>query len=429
MILRALALLLLATAAAPVRSALLANKERRRLRSAPAGNRTTSDGKVLPLSVPDSETPIRVLISAFKDGERCANTLYRALLQAEHPERVSFSVLQALGPGDVNCLEEFTFRQLPELCPEQACRRETLSRVHFWTIPREEGKGPVHQRGLLSDRADLSGESSMCLSIDSHMDFAEAWDRDLLEDWSATENEFAVLTAYPQATWNGHRVGKRYWISLCGYFLQEGLPRGSTSVSMENGPEGGKPVLTMNWAAGQSFSRCHAERDVPPDKNLAWIFDGEEVNRAVRLWTHGYDLYNPSLSVILHNYTAASQEFWSYAPAGAGDAERLAGEARLEKLLHGRTAAGEFGRYGLGDQRSLEDYVAWSHTDLGGQWREFLLSRGFMPNLDGKTRKGDSEPESSPSFCEALERAPVRSAAELLARARGGAEGGASALA
>ena len=41
--------------------------------------------------------------------------------------------------------------------------------------------------------------------------------------------------------------------------------------------------------------QCRAEKEVPNDKNLKQIFDGEEFSRGIRLWTHGtwytYKLY------------------------------------------------------------------------------------------------------------------------------------------
>mmetsp|Transcript_86641 Transcript_86641/g.240226 ORF Transcript_86641/g.240226 Transcript_86641/m.240226 type:complete len:425 (-) Transcript_86641:77-1351(-) len=390
-----------------------------------AAQRGDAGLQVRPLSPVGPETPIHLLISAFQDGPRCANTLYRALRQAEHQERISFSVLQAVGEGDVNCLEEFRSKHMPLLCAGGAakpsgCAAEVLARVHFWTIPPTEGKGPVHQRGLLSERADLSGDGSMCLSMDSHMDFTPHWDSDLLEDWAAAENEFAVLTAYPLATSDVAVAGKRSWISLCGYFLADGVPRGATGGTMFNGRGGlrSRPMLTMNWAAGQSFSRCHAERNVPVDKHLMWMFNGEEVNRAVRLWTHGYDLYNPRVNVVLHNYTHATQRFWSYR-SGSQAADEAASNRRLQALLQGDAAAAGFGRYGLGDQRTLEEYVTWSRTDLGGRWGAFLKRKGLAPALGGNGNSGGAgQPGSVTDFCEGLQRAPVRSAQELAETAK-----------
>eukprot|EP00408_Alexandrium_pacificum_P006525 CAMPEP_0171232470 /NCGR_PEP_ID=MMETSP0790-20130122/40425_1 /TAXON_ID=2925 /ORGANISM="Alexandrium catenella, Strain OF101" /LENGTH=409 /DNA_ID=CAMNT_0011698707 /DNA_START=45 /DNA_END=1274 /DNA_ORIENTATION=- len=400
-----LAVLALACAASSVQPALAGKGGLRGLRRATPA--PPSD-RVRPLSTPDGRTPIHLLISAFQDGPRCANTIFKALQKAEHPGRVTFNVLQAAGEGDVDCKEEFRTQMLPKLCRHSNCSSKMLSRVRYWKIALEEGKGPVHQRGILSERADISGKDSMCLSTDSHMDFTKGWDRDLLADWTAADNEFAVLTSYPMSTTDEKNAGKKSWISTCGYFLSDGVPRGATGGTMFDG-QATKPKLTMNWAAGQSFARCHAERNVPVDKNLRWMFNGEEVNRAVRLYTHGYDLYNPSVDVVLHNYSHASQKFWSYT-SPTKDAEAAASRDRLQVLLQGRATAQEFGHFALGSQRSIEDYVTWAHTDLGGQWRAFLEHKGIEPMFEGK-----SQPGSDTTFCEQLKRVPVRSPEELVA--------------
>ena len=46
---------------------------------------------------------------------------------------------------------------------------------------------------------------------------------------------------------------------------------------------------------------ANMERAVPVDWHLRWIFTGEEINRAVRLFTHGYDMYLPTCAAVLHN--------------------------------------------------------------------------------------------------------------------------------
>lgn len=163
-----------------------------------------------PLSVPNEDTQIHMLISAFQDGERCATTIKRALSNARHPLRLSFNVMQAVGEGDLTCIDEFRSKHLPTICHgEVQCETATLARIHAWTIPLERGKGPVHQRGLLSERAQLSGESSMCLSTDSHMSFVKDWDELMLQDWTLANNEFAVLSAYPLSSSDEEVAGKK----------------------------------------------------------------------------------------------------------------------------------------------------------------------------------------------------------------------------
>jgi len=352
-----------------------------------------------------------MLISAFQDGDRCANTIRRALDKARSPNRLSFNVLQAVGPNDIVCLEEFKSKQLPNLCSGQPkdCEATTLARIHVWTIPLEEGKGPVHQRGLLSERAILPGQDSMCLSTDSHMSFIDAWDDLLIQDWNSTNNEFAVLSAYPLATRDAKIAGTNSHINLCGYFLEAGVPRGVTGATLFNKEQHPKPTLTMNWAAGQSFSRCHAEKNVPVDKELRWLFTGEEVDRAVRLWTHGYDLYNPSINAVMHNYTKPNQRFWNY-HSDAQDAEKHSSVARIRALLAGQQVEGGFSNFGLGHQRTLEEYVTWSRTNLGGNWGEYLKLHKLTPSI----ADGANQPGSNSEFCESLERYPVRHAESLV---------------
>merc|ERR1712008_642058 len=100
---------------------------------------------------------------------------------------------------------------------------------------------------------------------------------------------------------------------------------------------------------------------------------GEEVSRAVRLWTHGYDLYLPSGTTVYHNYTAAKQEFWDYQRIWHMLAGHFSRQRISELLRLGSGGTPDLGPYGLGSQRSLEQWVTWSQVDLGtAQWRKFL---------------------------------------------------------
>merc|ERR1712232_865116 len=126
------------------------------------------------------------------------------------------------------------------------------------------------------------------MTTDSHMGFSDAWDVLTLDNWKRINNEFAVLSTYPSDLGCPQPCAAS---ELCGYTLEvDGMPRAYARGDVNRE---GPPLLTMNWAAGYAFHRCHADRNVPVDKNLAWIFSGEEMHRAARLWTAGYDLYLP----------------------------------------------------------------------------------------------------------------------------------------
>merc|ERR1712232_34005 len=193
---------------------------------------------------------------------------------------------------------------------------------------------------------------------------------------------------------------------LCGYLMENGVPRGRVGGDQYR-DKSKAPYLSPNWAAGQSFHRCHMERAVPVDLGLPWIFTGEEIDRAARLFTHGYDIYAPTQMIVLHEYAHAKQDFWNEAPPNKGE-QAAHSRARLLSLLETGPATHEnYGKFGLGTQRSLEDYVLWSKIDLGGKWGGILKKR--FP--------GQSINWEAHNHCKHLLRPPIRDEAALLAEA------------
>mmetsp|Transcript_59958 Transcript_59958/g.167386 ORF Transcript_59958/g.167386 Transcript_59958/m.167386 type:complete len:675 (+) Transcript_59958:55-2079(+) len=360
---------------------------------------------VPPLSEPGDDTELIFEVSAFRDGERCGRSLFYAFARAARPARLSVRVLQARDDTDDDCLHRFRADHLDSLCakdgfmelvsgqpagagsgdPAQACRDVVLSKIHAWAIRPNQAKGPVHQRGMANLLLEFESTEAMCLSTDSHMGFWMDWDRVLIQEWLTTRNEFAVLSVYPTqlSLMNENPNTTRMHADFCGYEhevsgMERGMPRGIAGAPKMRIP-GAKPHLSMNWAAGFSFHRCHAERLVPVDWRLRWVFTGEEVNRAVRLWTHGYDLYVPVMPVVLHDYTSAKQLFWQYRDEKAIKRS----QRRLRKLLSmgGDTAGAEepVAPYALGSQRTMEQFVNWSRQDLGETWGPWLAEHGLEP--------------------------------------------------
>lgn len=80
---------------------------------------------------------------------------------------------------------------------------------------------------------------------------------------------------------------------------QYGLVRNERATAIVHPP---KPKLNTLWAAGYSFSKCHAEVIVRNDPTMLGIFDGEEFSRGARMWTHGYDFYTPNNNLLFHDY-------------------------------------------------------------------------------------------------------------------------------
>ena len=92
------------------------------------------------------------------------------------------------------------------------------------------------------------------------------------------------------------------------------------------------PVPALFWAAGFSFSYSSLLQDVPYDPGLKFLFFGEEMSMLARMWTSGYDVFAPSVSVIFH--------LWSrdYRPSFSSDVRdyfdlRRRSLARVASLL------------------------------------------------------------------------------------------------
>merc|ERR1712216_1062045 len=141
-----------------------------------------------------------------------------------------------------------------------------------------------------------------------------------------------------------------------------------------------KPELTNAlWSAGFSFSKCHAELKVPVDRHAPNVFSGEQINRAARFWTYGYDIYTPNRIIIAHDYERSRKNpaAFSWRRDDANWTSTLAASHVHLKTLLGMPLPGEEivkdevnlarlrrSKFGLGDRRSLEQLVQFSGIDF-----------------------------------------------------------------
>ncbi|KAH8046807.1 glycosyltransferase [Aureococcus anophagefferens] len=139
----------------------------------------------------------------------------------------------------------------------------------------------------------------------THMAFANDWDTKQIAQWYGA-NEYAVLSTYVADPNQINEDGSEKNINnvwevphLCSILWQDGHVRNMQAKAARLLE---KPKLTTLWAAGLSFSRCHAERAVPYDPHTPYIFWGEEFSRTARFFTNGYDIYTPPRTIVAHDY-------------------------------------------------------------------------------------------------------------------------------
>lgn len=182
----------------------------------------------------------------------------------------------------------------------------------------------------------------------------------MLIEWGACNNEMAILTTYIGSPQNlDKNVGETHEVPhLCTAHLNGDFPfndRASAARYLEY------PILAGLWAAGLSFSKCHAEIIVPYDINLLQIWTGEEFGRGARLWTNGYDFYSPRSPLIAHDYTPnVNKKRWT-----SNQTEYEISHHRLSAILKQREMDERIeSKYDLGIKRTLDQYAQFCGIDI-----------------------------------------------------------------
>lgn len=314
--------------------------------------------------------------------------------KAHKPESIRVTVIQQNDPdNDPDCLETYCERMKKEgkeVCPFR-------DQVYIHQIYYKEAMGPMWARGVLSkdfeaahERNEMS-QQDFCMSIDSHMDFEPNFDRSMVDMWDDAQNEYAVLSTYVTATeeLGKDKEGKKgvQVPHLCMVTFTTNVR--VTATKCANNLV--KPKLTNAiFGAGLSFAKCHAELKAPVDPHSEHIFDGEEFNRAARLWTNGYDIYTPNHIFVLHDYHKSQSNpttsTW-HNNRDNSQAEKRSPTNRLLTIID--VPGGEKdpqkalelkqSKYGLGDRRTLDQLIQFSGIDL----------RNRRGSIDGKNRCGN----------------------------------------
>lgn len=215
--------------------------------------------------------------------------------------------------------------------------------------------------------------------VDSHTQFAENWDRKLIEMYQSLPTRGVISVGPPYyhdmsaggavAPSDINRVTERN-----GMFYENRVRIQKLDTFGETGymmfgfldaPDLSTPIRARHISAALLFATNEWVNDVPYDPNL--YFQGEEGSLALRSYTNGYDLYNPNDLVIWHlNYHFPTRpRHWN--TFSQDEVSRMSKESddRYQKIM--RLDGGfEFGKYGLGrvrSQRDWEIYSGMSYTD------------------------------------------------------------------
>lgn len=281
-------------------------------------------------------------------------TLSRAAATARWPERLHFGVVD----------------QSPQDAPQPAAALGP-ARLSYLRIDPLYARGPCWARSIAMSLYD--GEEWF-FQIDSHMDFDLHWDQRLADRALALlpGRRGVVLTAYPNAfAFEGDRAVRR----PCTDKVLAHVVKPGTSFNPAHPVLGFEAhpvdldaaVPGFHVAAGCLFAPGRFVQAFPYDP--FFYFHGEEQALAARLFTHGWDIFHVPAQPVYHLYntgeasTLARPMHWD----ASHDSRRAMTWWALEQRSRARLAAlvaGEpLGVYGLGTERSMADYAAFSGID------------------------------------------------------------------
>jgi len=339
----------------------------------------------------DGIPTIYISIASYRDG-LCFDTIANAFERTKYPDRLQIGAVEQNAPGDPTCLPAVCEVELEGYKePEDPRERLVCSRrkqIRLFKLDAEESLGPTFARHIGSR---LYRGEYYSLQIDAHITFVNNWDELIIAQWKLLENERAVLSTYLKDTTGATNEAGDSIVNttpvMCDFSFQKssafpiaqfkvaydvdakkvaedlikkGLPRGKSADGKTT-----TPLLHALWAAGMSFSRGHFTHRIPYDPHFAMMFQGEEALITIRSFTHGYDIYSPSQSVMFHPYKRKNKPkgmFWENGVRHKGAAERSAERWRGMLWCDEHPAASanmrERSVYGLGNERPV---VWWYH--------------------------------------------------------------------
>ena len=294
---------------------------------------------------------IFISIASYRDA-RLWPTVADALALAADPGALHFAVVDQSDAAD---------EPAPELV-------KLAGSLHYLHIHHRFSRGPCWARAIA---ASYCQSQDYFLQLDAHMVFDQDWDRTLVETMQALadRNPRSIVSTYPAPyeMENGLVVRKPF----TGHALA--LEPKPGSVLAEDSPVlafRSRPVATTEalpgWHVGAGCLFAHASliAEVPYDP---WIyFHGEEQNLATRAWTRGWDILHTPDMPIYHLYHTGHTRAVHWAE-GDDNARQVRwwelekqSKARMRALLYDRA---DLGAYGLGTERSLEEFAEFSGID------------------------------------------------------------------
>ena len=321
---------------------------------------------------------IFISIASYQDA-LLPITINSAYTQAKFKDNISFGVIdQSKGKLDFS-------------------KSNIANQITYLHLDPKDARGPCWARAIAQT---FINDESYFLQVDSHTVFEKDWDEYLLNYIKIIKknNRKPIISSYPRGfevvdmekrqfrklQENDHSthvmVLDKDRIFKDGYF------------SMQKGISTGSREIYKGFLLSAGFIFCEREyiNDVPYDPHL--YFEGEETTLALRTFTSGYDIFHIPKTPLFHCYVAETDQFkrplhW-HAEEEKDRKDKWnvfhnKSKTRINNIIEQRL----LGPYGLGKERTLEDYKNFSGIDiLNKRVSEPDTAFHFKKYLEGDTK-------------------------------------------
>ena len=294
----------------------------------------------------NKKAKILVEIAAYNDPE-VLNTVKSAIIQADNPDRVFFSI----------CYQSDNIKDYANLKSIGNCRLKYLK--------GSEARGSCFARYLCQQMID---DEDYIFQVDSHMRFIKHWDTKMIEELLSLNDNKASISFYPpnctEEMMNLPLDDEIFDKPTSGGIMYTEGFREDDSLFICNNvypiEENDKRAPARNpfISAGNFFSFSKIHKDIIHDPYM--YFYGDEMPMAIRYYTNGWNNYSNNKSYVYHQYERKNQEF---PPVNNAMADEM---IRYKRLLNIENENYDLGLFGLGKERSLKEYEMFAGIDFSG---------------------------------------------------------------
>lgn len=320
---------------------------------------------------------IYLSVVSFRD-DFCVETLKDAFGKARKPENLFVGLVQQ------NCEEE-KCRRGSNVGPDPDCYNLFCSsaagkkfcnnnQIRLLRMKESESLGPYMARYFASK---LWMGEQWYMQIDSHMSFIQNWDALSIQMLEKSPSNKPVISHLPPPnTSNLEEKRDSAAPRLCGAIFATSDIEGQI-VRLEGSYNYDRvkldtPRFAPFVAAGYLIAHSDMLRDLPFDPFLPYLFLGEEILLSARLWTSGYDIFSPTISLVGHRYERHQQpKFWEAIHMAFTNGvhnplqmlvlnrikQQLGYPESARDMVTPKTLLTAVEQYSMGHNRSLDDYL------------------------------------------------------------------------